>query len=104
MADTKDTKPAAEEKTAASIQRIPSRCVKKFFDPSGAMIEEGQSCEFVRTPDNFYPWRIMRPEDKTLEEALRKEYFDARAAIDKEAKERNAAALADVFARLAGAN
>ena len=103
MAETKDTKPGANDKTVAtgiSLQRIPSRCVKKFYSAEGATVEVGQSYEFVRTEDNFYPWPILRPEDPALEKELKAEYFAAREDIDAKAKEQNAAALTDVFLRL----
>lgn len=104
MADTKDTKPGASDKTpepASSIQRIPSHCVKKFYSAEGAIVEVGQGYEFVRTKDNFYPWPILRPDDTSLEKELRQEYNDARKEIDDKATERSTAALADVFVRLA---
>lgn len=120
MVDTKDQKPpvdkplVANDKAAAaviaedeaptsamSIQRIPSVAVRKFYSEDGATIEVGQGYEFIRTPDNFYPWPNMRPMDTSLNADLKAEYEAARKRIDEEAKARSAAAMAEVLIRLA---
>ena len=120
MADPKDAKPpvdkslVADDKvaeaviteaevasTATSIQRIPSRAIRKFYSEDGATIEVGQAYEFVRTPNNFYPWPNMRPEDTSLNADLKAEYEAARKRIGEEAKARSAAAMVEVLIRLA---
>lgn len=86
---------------SASMQTIPSVCVKKYFSEDGATVEVGTKVVFERTKDNFYPYRIMRPLDESLDLELQAEYNTARIAIDEAAKNRAAITTADLLRRLA---
>ena len=109
MADTETKKETSSEAAkaeapklkSASMQLIPSRCVKKHFNEDGATVEVGTKIVFKRTEDNFYPYPIMRPVDETLDLELQAEYNTARQAMNEAAKNRTAITTAELLRRLA---
>jgi len=71
-----------------SLEPIESVVVKKFYAPNNQMMEVGQP--YVYSPDENedeakrlpYPWPLLRPQNKSLEKELSKEYFDWKAIKD----------------------